>query len=193
MQKIARQLLLLPAISLLSCGDGTPKEDKPVVKKSAPPPVYKMDMLEKMFNNDNWMKINGEDTSFYYFSRILSEITVQQFQIVKGDSVVRNVSVIHFSNDSLVWQYNDTITLFLSAVTENKSEWTRKSNPSEGKYVTFEQKNKKDIEVVSADEKPFTLTRTLPLSSFLVRSRYDFLHGTRFAFTDTVFSPPEKK
>lgn len=176
-----------------ACNNGADKE-KPVEKPAAAPPVYKMDMLEKVFNNDNWMKMDGNDTDYYYFSRISREIQIHQFRMIKGDSVITNMSAIRFSNDSLlVWRYNDSINLFLSAISEKGSEWTKMGDQPGSIYMRFDKKDDKHINVTFADKKQFVLTRTPSLSTFLVRSRYDYLHGTNFAFSDTVFSAGKKK
>jgi translation initiation factor IF-1 len=179
---------------ITACGNNPANEEKPVEKAATPPPVYKMDMLEKMFNNDNWMKVDGKDTSYYYFSRIPSEIQIHQYRMIKGDSVITNMSAIRFSNDSLIWRYNDSTYLFLSAITEKTSEWTRiDKDPPGSFYMAFEPKGEKHITLFLADKKQFVLTRTPSLSIFLVRSRYDYLHGTNYAFSDTVFSGGKKK
>jgi hypothetical protein len=193
MQKY-KALFFLIACIIMACGNNPSKEEKPVDKAAADPPVYKMDMLEKMFNNDNWMKAEGNDTSFYYFSRIPAETKIYQYRISKGDSVNTKISVIGFSNDSLIWRYDDSTNLFLSGITEKRSEWTRMDKDLPGSfYMAFEQKDEKHITITFADNKQFLLGKTLPLSTFLIRSRYDYLHGTRFAFTDTVFSAGKKK
>ena len=187
-------LFFLIAFTIISCGDNSSNKEKPVEKTTAPPPVYKMDMLEKIFNNDNWMKTEGSDTSYYYFSRIPSEIQIHQYRIVKGDSMITNLSAIRFSNDSLVWRYNDSTWLFIAGITDETSEWDRinKDLPASF-YLAFEKKDEKQIKVTVADNKSFMLTRTLPLSTFLIRSRYDYLQGTNYAFSDTVFSTGKKK
>jgi hypothetical protein len=187
-------LFFLMAFIIISCGNNSSKEEKPVEKTTAPPPVYKMDMLEKIFNNDNWMKTAGKDTSYYYFSRIPSEIQIHQYRIVKGDSMIIDMSAIRFSNDSLVWRFNDSTWLFLAGITNETSAWDRISKDLPASfYVGFEKKDEKQIKVTVENNKSFILTRTLPLSTFLIRSRYDYLHGTNYAFRDTVFSTGRRK
>lgn len=176
----------------MACGNHQPEQEKPVEKAVATAPVYKMDMLEKIFNNDNWMKTDGKDTSYYYFSRIPSEIRVHQYRMIKGDSVITNQSVIRFSNDSLVWEYNDSTHLFLTAVTEKSSEWRRVEGVPGSFFMAFERKDEKQIKVSVENNGSFLLTMTPPLSTFLTRSRYDYMHGTNYAFSDTVFSTGKK-
>ena len=144
----------------MACGNNPSKQEKPVEKAATAPPVYKMDMLEKIFNNDNWMKTDGKDTSYYYFSRIPSEIQIQQYRMIKGDSVITNLSAIRFSNDCLVWRYNDSTHLFLSAITEKRSEWTRIDKALPGSfYMAFERKDEKQIKVSVAGKKQFTINQ----------------------------------
>ena len=186
-------VFLLIACIMASCGNNSSKEEKPAEKVTAMPPVYKMDMLEKIFNNDNWMKVDGKDTSYYYFSRIPSEIKVYKYKIIKGDSAISTISVIRFFNDSLVWEYDDTTHLLLTGVTEKSCEWVKGEGSPGSFFMGFEQKNEKRIKMTVEDNKSFMLTRTLPLSTFLVRSHYDYMHGTNYAFSDTVFSTGKKK
>jgi hypothetical protein len=186
-------LFFLIACSSMSCGNNQSKEQKPVGKIAAAPPVYKMDMLEKIFDNDNWMKTTGKDTSYYYFSRIPSEIKVCKYKIIKGDSVISNLSVMKFSNDSLVWEFDDTTHLYLNSVTEKSAEWVTIEEPPGAFMMGFEKKDEKHMNIVKADRKQAVMTKTIPLSTFLVRSRYDYLNGTHYAFSDTVFSTGKKK
>lgn len=186
-------LLFFISIFFIAACNNEPAPQEPAGKTTIAPPVYKMDLLEKMFTNDNWMKVDGRDTSYYYFSRIPSETRVHQYRMSKGDSVNTTISVIRFLSDSLVWQYNDTTHLFLSGITEKRAEWSRMDHDPPAFYMAFAKKDEKNINLVFPDKKQVLLIKTLPLSTFLVRSRYDFSHGTKFAFSDTVFSAGKKK
>ena len=177
---------------IMSCNNQAKKKNP--VEHTGNDPVHKMDLLEKMFTNDNWMKVDGQDTSYYYFSRIQSVTRVYHYRLVKGDSVNTDISLINLLNDSLVWKLNDTTYLFLAGINENGSVWDRINQSITVKsFLVFEKKDERNIYMKFADSAQLLLIKTLPLSAFLVRSRYDFLHGTRFAFTDTVFSTGKKK
>ncbi len=194
MMMCKKETFFFIACTIISCNN-QPNEKKSAEKTAAThAPVYKMDMLEKIFDNDNWMKTAGKDTSYYYFSRTPAEIQVHEYKIVKGDSTITNLSAIRFSNDSLVWWYNDSTSLFLAGITNERSEWNRINKDSPATfYVRFEKKDETHLDMAGADKKHFLLTKTIPLSTFLIRSRYDYLHGTNFAFSDTIFSAGKKK
>ncbi len=179
---------------LHSCGSGSSKEKPADGKPTSPPPIEKLNGVEKVFGNENWMKIVNGDTSYCYFSRMPSEIQVHQYKLVKGDSVLTMLSSIRFSGDSLVWQYNDTTQLFLASLTDESLEFNRlwQEKPT-AFYFGFEKKDEQHIKVTDAEKKQFMMTKTPTLSTFLVRSRYDYVHGTNYAFSDTVFSPGKKK
>lgn len=154
--------------------------------------IIKMDSLEHFFNNDNWMKAAGADTSYYYFSRNNLTTKVYNYKMSKGDSANSLVSDIIISNDSIIWKQNDTIQLFLSAINNNKIEWTKlNSGLQTTPAVSFEKKDDQQIKVLHAGRE-FNLVKTLPVSTFLVRSHYDYLHGTRLAFSDTNFTIKKK-
>ena len=186
-------LFFLIASVCISCGNNQSKEKEPLEKKAAAPPVYKMDMLEKIFNNDNWMKIKDNDTSYYYFSRIQSEIKVCKYKIIKGDSVSSGRSVMRFSNDSLIWEFEDMTHLYLNAIAEKTAEWVTVEDMPGAFAVGFEKKDEDHLNFAKRGDQLVVLTRTIPLSTFLIRSRYDYGHGTHYAFSDTVFSTGKKK
>lgn len=186
-------LFFLIASVCISCGNNQSKEKEPVEKKAAAPPVYKMDMLEKIFNNDNWMKISDKDTSYYYFSRIPSEIKVCKYKMIKGDSVISGLATMRFSNDSILWEFDDTTHLYLNAVTDKTAEWVTVEDTPGTLAIGFEKKDEGHLNFVKVGQKQVVLTRTIPLSTFLIRSRYDYQHGTHYAFSDTVFSTGKKK
>ena len=192
MQKIYNSFFIFIWL-VLSCNNQA-KQQKPAASTAAASSIYKMDMLEKMFTNDNWMKANGHDTSYYYFSRNQAVTSVYHYRIVKGDSLNTIISRAHLINDSLVWKFNDTTDLALTAISEKRSAWDRTNTGIPVKsFLVLEKKDDNHIAVKFAGSREFLLTKTLSLSAFLVRSRYDFLHGTRFAFSDTVFSTGKKK
>lgn len=158
-------------------------------------PIHKMDMIEKMFNNDNWIMADGIDTSYYYFSRTTPENTnVYRFRMHKGDSVNTVLSHIGFLKDAVIWKLNDSTILSLAAISDSTAAWNIAGSDGKGvAFMTFDKKDDKHISIALKDKPPVLLTRTLPLSTFLVRSRYDFLHGTKFAFSDTSFNRRRSK
>ena len=146
----------------------------------------KMDIIEKFFNNDNWMAIKGRDTSYFYFSRNNTVAKVYNYQIIKGDSANTLSSEMKIANDTITWNYNNSVPIFLAAADDKKLEWKRHQNPNTA-YIFFNKKDSLHINCVHGNEQ-ISLIKTLPLSSFLIRSHYDYLHGTRFSFSDTSFN-----
>ena len=176
----------------VSCNNEPKQEEKKPAAQAIEVPVYKLDLLEKIFTNDNWMKKDETDTSYYYFSRIGPVINVHHYRINKGDSVDTRLSVIKFSNDSLIWFINDTTHFMLTAINETQAKWNRMNKSSDSSFIEFDKTDDKHIALRLSDNKEFLLIKTPALSTFLVRSRYDYLHGTDYAFSDTVFSVKDK-
>lgn len=150
--------------------------------------IRQMNQLEKMFNNDNWMRIIDNDTSYFNFSRIGNVTKVYRYRMIKGDSVNIKLAEIKISTDTLVWEYDDMTMLYLDTIDDTKAEWKPVESAAKDRSFTFEKKAVSKIAVTAGAEK-YSLLKTLPLSSFLIRSHYDFLHGTKYAFSDTLFMP----
>jgi hypothetical protein len=186
-------LFFIIIVFITACNNEPEQEKAKPASQAIDVPVYKIDLLEKIFNNDNWMKKDGTDTSYYYFSRIEPVINVYHYHINKGDSVNTRLSVIKFSNDSLIWPINDTTHFILTAINETQAKWSRMDSGLQDSIMVFEKKDDKHIKLNLADNKEFLLIKTPALSTFLVRSRYDYLHGTNYAFSDTVFKVKKDK
>lgn len=188
---LKKLLLIWPVAIVLSCNESqqgkTDKDPKKFVDN-----IKKMDLLEHLFTNDNWMMMEHTDTSYYYFSRNNLRTKVYHFKMNKGDSVNTIISEMNVANDSLVWNLNDSTELFLSSIDKRKAEWKKSAKDAQAiPYMFYVKKDERNINVVKANGENFHLVKTLPLSTFLIRSRYDFLHSTRIAFSDTTFK--EKK
>ncbi|MDB5198376.1 MAG: hypothetical protein JWO92_339 [Chitinophagaceae bacterium] len=150
--------------------------------------LSKIDIIEKFFNNDNWMAVKEKDTSYFYFSRNNNVMKIYNYQIAKGDSANTILSQINFLNDSITWNYNNSVPVFLFYADAKKLEWKKLSqNPDTSPYIYFNKKDSMHINAALGNER-FNLIKTLPFSTFLIRIHYDYLHGTRFAFSDTSFN-----
>ena len=152
-------------------------------------PKEKFDQLENVFSTANWKKIEGTDTSYLYFSR-LGDLTynVYGFTLVQGDSSLHELSTIRYSNKEISWEQSaDTLTL----VSSDTATLVWNSGKPDKTIYRFE---KKSDNVISADlpgNKKATLLKTLPLATFLVRSRYDYLNNTHTV--DSPLVPPRGK
>ncbi len=144
-----------------------------------------MDALEGVFSNDNWQIIDKKDTSYFYFSR-LGDLTVNtyEYKIVKGDSA----QVIHssFSADKagINWYFNGKQLQVVSA-TKGRAVLHEKGRDSA--QYEFIRTDNDHLTLTYPDKKKVVMKKMLPLSLFLVRSFYDYSHGTRLAFDTTRF------
>jgi hypothetical protein len=83
------------------------------------------------------------------------------------------------------WKFTDQ-QLTLIGSSESSSSW--KSNSLDSSTVTFKKINKKDFQLIEPQNLKTRFSQTIILSSFLVRSFYDYQHGTRYAFNTTNFT-----
>jgi len=146
----------------------------------------KFDAIEKIVGTDNWELVDGQDTSYLYFSRISDALfNVYHFRIEKGDTVNTIMNNITGRQDTVIWNWKN-FKLFLTEVTDNNIAWETISTEKE-KYIL----NKTDslhISFVLPGSQETKMKRTLPLATFLVRNHYDFLHGTHTL--DSAIVPP---
>lgn len=141
--------------------------------------IRQLDALEKFFSNDNYLMVNGNDSSYIYFSRLnMNNMFVHSYKMIKGDSAHLKIDTIQI-NGKYNLQFNWLgKQLILSNATDYLSNWIEKDN--EQNKIQFQKIDSKNIKVVQAD-KSLVLHKTLVLSLFLVRSYYDYQHGTKYA------------
>lgn len=183
-------LFILPLALIFSCNQGDDKNTDDA--KTLSDNIKKMDIIENFFNNDNWMLIEHKDTSYFCFSRNGLSTKVYHYKMNKGDSVNTVVSKMNIDKDSVYWNFNDSIPLFLSSADDKRLEWKTIEGKQSKPYILYQKRDDTNIDVKNSSGDNFSLTKTLPLSAFLIRSRYDFLHGTRLAFSDTNFTIKRK-
>ncbi len=145
--------------------------------------VALFDQVEKFFNNDNWLLIQEKDSCYYYFSRIGKGLyNTYNFKIIKGDSINISTNNIEQRKDSLFWLFKNgktQVPLYLENVNEKQIVWADHTNRV---YYTFTKENIDKIKLELPTGKILTLTKTPTLSNFLIRSAYDYKHGTHLAF-----------
>ena len=143
------------------------------------------DQLENIFSTANWKVINGTDTSYWYFSRLGDlNYKVYDFKIVNGDSSLREVSEINYVNKNVNWiRSADTLKLVSS---DSTSAIWNIVNDNEMAY-SFERLADSNISVALPGNRQAVMIKTLPLATFLVRSKYDYINSTH-----TVDSPVVK-
>lgn len=83
------------------------------------------------------------------------------------------------------WKFADKKLTLISS-SESANNW--KSNSLDSSTFAFKKINKKDFQLVDPQNSKTRFSQTITFSSFLVRSFYDYQHGTRYAFDTTNFT-----
>ena len=145
--------------------------------------------LETVFTNDNWLVIDGKDSSYFYVSRLNSFlIKTYTYKIVKGDSAqVEHGTMLPESNqnNNIIWHWKGK-DLHLDMAVSSRAKWI--DSAAQKSSFEFVRLDKDQISITYPSEKKITIHKTLPFSLFLIRSRYDYLHGTKYAFDNVNFN-----
>jgi hypothetical protein len=143
--------------------------------------------LEKLFDNANYLIAEGKDTNYLYFSRNSDYlIKTHSFKMINGDSSnVRIDSIKLDESNNIRWNFGE-IKLALKNTTDMQSVWS--VNGSDSINYLFQKSGYNTIQFVKEGGKKKVLKKTIALSTFLVRSYYDFKHGTKLAFDTTNFT-----
>ncbi len=146
-----------------------------------------MDALEKVFSNDNWQIIDKKDTSYFYFSR-LGDLTVNtyQYKIIKGDSAQVIHSTISPEKNDITWKF-DGHPLQITSATKGRAILSIAGKDSSSQYE-FIRTDDDHLTLTYPDKRKVVMKKMLPLSLFLVRSFYDYGHGTKMAFDKKDFT-----
>ena len=141
-------------------------------------PKDKFNQIDNIVGTNNWQVIEGQDTSYLYFSRIGDAlINVYRYQINKGDSVNTHFNNITHQQDSVIWNWENE-KLLLVASADNAIQWALVNDPN-SKYI-LQKTDSSHLSFVFPDGHKAIMKRTLPLSTFLVRKQYDYAHGTSY-------------
>ncbi len=152
-------------------------------KKNTVPDLQK---LSSVLPTANWRVTDGTGTSYIYFSpQFDNTYKTYEYKLVHGDSSVTNRGSIQSSGNSVVWNWNNH-SLWLEEITDSKASWKEKN--SNENYV-LQKINDSFLQLRSSGHQ-WMLKKTLPLSTFLVRARYDYEQGTKFL--DSTEIPPGK-
>ena len=199
-------IITIPAFFLFSCNDQQNKDSKNDTAKqpdavqantatenaSKEKAYSQFNALAKLFGNDNYMILSGKDTNYIYFSRTTEYlIKTHSYKMVKGDSAEVKIDSIKLdSGNNLQWTLGGT-KLTLKNNTDFNANWNI-ANTDSG-YYQFQKTDNNTIMLVQSGGIKKTLKKTITLSTFLVRSFYDFEHGTRLAFDSTDFNKKTRK
>jgi hypothetical protein len=180
---------MLMVIFLASCNNNnssTNTEEESTITKAAIVTEKdiksgRFDLLENLFQNENWLVINNNDSSYLYCSRIgRAYFKTYHYKIIKGDSVNTVVTEIKLSADTITWQLPQQSTpVYLNHITSSEAVWADKGNLN---FYNFHRVDSNHLYIKYPDGSFKNLAKTITLSAFLVRSKYDYLHGTGLAF-----------
>ena len=136
--------------------------------------------IEQVCGNENWLLANGKDSSYLYFSRLGPyTYNTYDYRLNKGDSS----NVVHGNivrdGDNLVWQFSGKKVYVITA-SSARVVWAVEGTDS--LRYEFVRLNDRQMSITYPDKRSYILQKTIPFSLFLVRSRYDFAHGTHLAF-----------
>lgn len=146
--------------------------------------------LELFFENANYLVADNKDTSYFYFSRASDFlIKVHHYKISKGDSALLKIDSIQLvDGKNIQWNFQGQ-QLHLIDISDSIIQL----NNADSAIFTCNKSNKTTIQLFQPKNLTTTFHQTITLSSFLVRSFYDYKHGTRFAFDTTNFTKDMKK
>jgi hypothetical protein len=142
--------------------------------------------LEAVFGNENWMLVDNKDTAFYYFSRLSQfNFNTYAYKLVKGDSSKVDYGKITPEQNKLVWNF-DGKKLFVTSATVARV--TASVDGTDSAKYEFTRLNSNSIGITYPDQKKLVLKKTIPFGLFLVRSRYDYSNGTKYAFDTAEYT-----
>jgi hypothetical protein len=162
--------------------------NEPVKKNNSPKEAF--DKIEGVIGNDNWQLIDGVDTSYIYFSRIGNLINVYRYNISKGDSVNTHMNNIVHQSDSVIWNWNNE-KLLLTGTDSNTVNWEA-MNAGKDKYK-LSKTDSLNMSFVLPNGHTAAMKKMLPLSTFLVRQKYDYTHGTSYTDSAAILYRRSKK
>ena len=144
--------------------------------------------LEKVFDNQNWMEIRDKDTTYLYLSRLNNFlIMAHNYKMIKGDSASLVIdSIVVADNKKITWKRSNK-NYILESATEYTNTWMFDSSK-----IIFRKNDVGTLGYEVSGKGKVMLKKTLPLSTFLVRSFYDYQHGTKLAFDQTDFTKKHK-
>jgi hypothetical protein len=140
--------------------------------------------LTDFFEPLNWQVSNNGDTFYVFFSPIHdSLVETFEYEIINGDSVNTQHNIIKYLDDTLKWQFNEH--LYVISQVDSSKIFLALNNE-----MHYLNKISDSLMVLNVLEDSFYFRRTLPISSFLIRKKFDFIKGT--SGTDSSETLPRK-
>jgi hypothetical protein len=144
----------------------------------------KQTSLTDFFEPFNWQVSSNGDTFYVFFSPINdSLVETFEYKIINGDSVNTQHKAIKYFNDTLKWQFNE----YLYVISQFDSSKIFLALKNEVYYLN---KISDSLMVLKVLDDSFYFRRTLPISTFLIRKKHDFINAT--SGTDSSETSPGK-
>jgi len=172
--KVFSFCLLLAALA--ACNNQT--------SKTVPAPKSTFDAIDSITGVASWQLVDGPDTTYLYFSRMGNAlIHVYHFSINKGDSANTRMNNIVSAGDSVVWNWGDK-QLLLVAANGRMARWEDLANRND--VYTLQKTDSLHLAFLFPGGRVASMQLTLPLATFLVRRKYDYIHGTHYLDSGAV-------
>lgn len=140
--------------------------------------------LEQLFGNENWMIAAGKDTSYFYASRLGNySFNTYAYRIVKGDSAAVTHGALKKGNNQVSWNFENRELSVNSATSARMVSVVTGNDSLRYEFIRVDANH---LQVTYPDGRKQVWQKTIPFSTFLIRSRYDFTHGTHYAFDSTI-------
>ena len=148
--------------------------------------INQFNALEQIFSNDNWMIKKQNDTTYFYFSRINNfKVNIYQYHLIKGDSAKVAYTIMEPRANQIIWNF-DEHQLHLESATKHRAVFSAINNdPLKWEFIRIDNNQ---IQMINPTKKQINWSKISPLSTFLIRSRYDYSHGTQLAFDSSKFN-----
>jgi len=133
-----------------------------------------LELLQNIFPTSNWQVTRGSDTSFVFFSpQADNNFKTYEYNLFKGDSANTEMGSIRANNGKVEWDiFNKAIVL--DDIKNKESSW--KDSTGANYILTRQSDSVMQMKTPNGD---IQFKKTLPLSTFLVRAKYDYEHGSK--------------
>jgi len=140
-----------------------------------------LEQLQNFFGTANWQVIKGTDTSYIFFSQqVDNSFKTYQYNLFRGDTVNAEMGKLKANDGKIEWKFFNK-TLILDDIKDNEANW--KDNLKANYVLTKWSDSSLLMKTPNGD---LRFKRTLPLSTFLVRAKYDYEQGSKLTGSDEV-------
>ncbi|MDQ3846846.1 MAG: hypothetical protein M3342_22960 [Bacteroidota bacterium] len=139
--------------------------------------------INQFLPSANWQVIDNRDTFYLFFAQNPDHTyTIYEYRIRGGDSSDTRTDSIAVADNTVRWQFRNK-ELYFDEKRDSTLIWNEALKP-EQKYVLRQVSDSLMMLQLPDQNEKMVFRKMLPFTTFLIRFRYDYLHGTR-----TVDSP----